>query len=125
MIRPIDSNSEIRDFLKKYYNEPVPDDFEGITAVSFVLGKYDPDLKGCFPVSTINNELLIHACFKPAYRGKYALKAARQAFDWLFSNTNFSTIKATISDKHIQHFAVACGMTRVNQHHEIRKWADS
>ena len=83
------------------------------------IGVYHNDeLVGAFPMN-IGKQLRAHVCFKSAYRGRFAMLAARKAISWVLDNTPYSEIYAESDLKHAQRFAALCGMQRDNKGFKI------
>jgi len=124
LIKLMVNNQEIFNFLAAYYNEPVPENIDFTGCHSFVLGVYQEGLIGCFPFNIHDEFLEIHACFKPEYRGKFAVHSAKKAFEWVFSNTCIDLIKTETKERHASRFAVLSGMRRNGNYYEVSRWAD-
>lgn len=105
------------------YPEYVPEDFPCPSETAMVLGVYEPDLKGCFPINIKDDRVQIHACFPHRHRGHFAVKAARQAFRWIFMHLPQRVIYAEPVDLCAKVFARACGMRKTNDHYEVTRWA--
>lgn len=126
MIRPIKTLDEIRAFMNAVpYPEFVPEDIPLPSDQAMVLGVYDPDLKGCFPLNIEPDRVQIHACFPRQSCGVQAVRAAKEAFVWIFDNLPQSTIYAKPINLCARIFARTCGMEKVNQQYEVTRWADS
>ena len=106
-------------FERGQYPETLPDDFPVASCGHVVLGVYEPDLIGCFPVEFHESKAEIHACFLPERRGYKAIAAAKEAFRWVFENTQYTTIISRISERHVKHFAIQCGMVKRGDHYEV------
>ena len=105
------------------YPEYVPEDFPCPSDKAMVLGVFDPDLKGCFPINIEEDRVQIHACFPKENRGQFAINAAKQAFRWVFLNTEFDVIFSKVRERHVGLYARLCGMTCVNGHYEVKRWS--
>jgi len=120
MIKVIESDQEARDFLNSVpYPEHVPAWLPMNTAKSFVLGVYEGELVGAFPLLKHDDAIEINAAFLPKYRGEYAVKAAKEAFAWIWANTPFRRIIADIEIPHVSRFAAMCGMVRIGHLYEV------
>lgn len=129
LLKLITDNEEARNFLNSVpYPEYVPEGFPAITPVSFILGVYVPKMSGlklvgAFPFNRLNDGLQMHACFLKEYRGKFAVNAAKQAFEWVWSNTLYEKIYGTENTKLTNLFASMCGAKKNNGMYEVCKWA--
>ena len=75
--------------------------------------------KGMFVLQEHDDHIEIHAVFNPNFRGKHALRGAREAFEWIFDNTDYNVIVTKPDDKpHLRHFAATCGMKRTDRGYE-------
>lgn len=125
MIKEIKDNRLARDFLNSVpFDDYVPEDCQVCSDETIVLGWYDPVLVCCFPLNLHKDFAEIHCACVEWYRGKRAIKAARNAFKWIFSNTHYEQIRAMTSERHVSRFAQLCGMSKSNGFYEVRKWAD-
>ena len=86
---------------------------------------------GLFPCVKEDNTMFIHAAILPESRGIKAVRAAREAFKWIYQNTNVKRILSPIypNQKHVRHFAKSVGMTLIGQlddriAYEAPSWAD-
>lgn len=124
MIVEIKDSVVARDFLNSVpFDEYVPAGFPVCNPTTIILGWHDPELVCMFPMQIYGDEIEIHCACKRSYRGKRAINAAHAAFDWIFSNTRFKTIYARISQRHVEIFALLCGMVRRGDRFEVTKWA--
>lgn len=105
------------------YPEKWPDNLPASSDSHVILGSYCPDLVGCFPVQFHELNAEIHAAFLPAFRGDFAVKESREAFQWIWDNTSYQVIVANIELPHVVRFAERCGMIPANGRHEVYKWA--
>ena len=120
LIRPIEIDFEAINFLNAVpYPETVPHNFPINSKCSLVLGVYSPALVGAFPLQKFKNYIEIHAAFLPRYRGAFAVNSAKQAFEWIWANTNYKRIIADISDPKIEPFAQRCGMVKTGKYYEV------
>ncbi len=83
------------------------------------LGVFDPMLVGLFPCEAYDKDIWIHACFLKTHRGKFAEEAAQSAFEWIWKNTNYTSIKAYIEPDHVKRYAQACGMVPKGDYYEV------
>lgn len=124
MIVEITDDKVARGFLNSVpYEEHIPEWLPVCTDRTIILGWIDPHLVCCFPFNKYESEIEIHCACLREYRGKRAIKAAHAAFKWIFDNTQYTTIFAEIKHRHVEAFALMCGMNRVNGRFEVRKWA--
>jgi len=65
---------------------------------------------GLFPCEAYKDRIIIHACFLPDFRGDFAVKSSKEAFHWIFANTDYNTITAYIEPEHVKAYARRCGM---------------
>lgn len=125
MIKQIHDSKLARDFLNSVpFDEYVPEGLEICCDSTIILGWFDPDLVCCFPFNKHESEIEIHCACLRKYRGKNAVNAARHAFKWIFENTNYNTIFATMQHSHVKRFAAMCGMRKFNGRYEAKSWAD-
>jgi hypothetical protein len=118
-------DEEARKFLNSVpYPEHVPENLPLNSEHSAIIGIYNPDLVGVFPVQKRGKHLEIHAAFLPKFRGAFAVNSAKQVFEWIWTNTDYRRITADISEPHIQNFAERCGMTKQDKYYEVLRWAD-
>ena len=123
MIRPIESKNDCKwIFEAGGYPEKWPGWLEARSDYHVVLGAYAPDLVGCFPVQFWPLAAEIHVAFHPHFRGEFAKKSAQEVFRWVWDNTNYHTIIADIENPHVARYAERCGMRKVGDHYEVRKW---
>lgn len=126
MIRQITDNKLARDFLNSVpFDDYVPEGMEVCNDQTIILGWYDLGLVCCFPCNKHEDNIEIHCACVELYRGKMAINAAHKAFEWIFSNTHYKTIRAMTDHPHVSRFALMCGMKRNNGIFEVQKWADS
>lgn len=76
---------------------------------------------GLFPCEKYPGRIMIHACFLPGYRGEFARQSAKEAFQWIFSNTKYSKISAYIEPCHVKQYALECGMVEKDGLFEVTK----
>lgn len=124
MIIPITDTGQARQiFAAGRYPDEWPDDMQASGEWHCILGVYVPELVGCFPLNFWLDSVEIHVAFHPHFRGEFAVKSAQEAFRWVWDNTNYHTIIAEIEDPHVARYAERCGMRKVGDHYEVRKWA--
>lgn len=85
------------------------------------LAVIDNGIVGLFPCELKQDMILIHACFLKDYRGGFARDAAQDAFEWIFSNTNYSKIHAYIEPEHVKKYAAECGMVEIDGLFEVSR----
>ena len=119
-ITPIASDVEAALFMNSVpYPEYVPPVMTLTSNRSMVLGCYDPELVGCWPINLWDDCAEFHACFLRGRRGRYAVEQTRAAFLWLFDHSKYDKIISDIEERHVRHFARACGMSKNGDYYEV------
>lgn len=123
MFAEITDNETVRQFFNALpYPEHWPEGLDAIAAGNRFFGAYNPDLIGIFWLQPHGLEAEAHVGFVKSCRGLAAKEAAGKFSQWVFENTDYHTIYAEILDPHVAVFAKWCGMKRVNNRFEVRKW---
>ena len=85
----------------------------------YLLYIEDKEPKGLFVLQEHDEYIEIHAVFRPEFRGKSALMGAKEAFSWVFDNTNYTKIVTKPDDRrNLRYFAALVGMKRTNRGYE-------
>lgn len=123
MIAPITDPGQIKWILGvSGYSQGWPENLP-VPGHSVILGAFTAELVGCFPVQFYFECAEIHVAFHPDYRGEFAVESAKEAFRWVWDNTNYHTIVADIESPHVARYAKRCGMKQIGERYEVSKWA--
>ena len=85
------------------------------------IGVFDNGLVGLFPCEAYEDRLMIHACFLPGFRGDFAVESAKEAFKWIWNNTEYGKITAYIEPEHVKRYAKRCGMVESGGFFEVSR----
>lgn len=122
-LRPIDDSRAIRIiFEQANYPEKWDENYPASSEKHLVLGVFEPELVGCFPLNFYKDCAEIHAAFLWSHRGNYAVRAAKEAFKWIFQTTKYRRIVAEIEAANVERYAERCGMKKIGNRWEL--WAN-
>ena len=133
MILRTDARRIIAHFVRPMWDEFCPDmsfgealkkGWPSVDGWIWLLYVDDQVPKGIFALHELDEYIEINAAFMPEFRGKDALIGAKEAFSWVFENTNYTKIVTKPYDRrNLRFFAAHCGMKRTDRGYEV--WENS